>query len=93
MKNLRTVGWLGVAAGLFMLAHVDAASAGRAGQTSNGLDKNGQHQFFMDGCAPKKMQSGEKTVSPSCFMSPAREEQPLDYQGQGQPGAAQPKQQ
>jgi hypothetical protein len=90
MKKLRTVGWLGVAAGLMMLAHVDAASAGRAGQTSNGLDKNGQHKFFKDACSPQTLPSGEPVHNPSCFMTPAPEEQPA-IQGQGQPGAAPPK--
>jgi hypothetical protein len=87
MKNLRTVGWLGVAVGLVMLAHVDAASAGRAGQTPNGLDKDQQYQTLRDACSPRTLPSGERVHNPSCFKP---EEQPTN-QGQGHPGAAPPK--
>jgi hypothetical protein len=88
MKTLRTIGWLGVAAGLIMLAHVDPAFAGRAGQTSNGLDKNQQHQTLRDACSPQSLPSGERVHNPSCWGTP--EEQPTN-QGQGHPGAAPPK--
>jgi hypothetical protein len=77
MKNLRTF------AGLFMLVHVDAALAARAGQSSNGLDKNEQHKTLRDACSPQFLPSGEPVQNPSCFMKP--EEQP---QYQGQRGAA-----
>jgi hypothetical protein len=88
MKNLRTVGWLGVAAGLVMMIHVDAALAARAGQTSNGLDKNEQHKSLRDACSPQFLPSGEPVHNPSCWMK--QEEQP-DIQAQ--PDAAAPKQQ
>jgi len=83
MKNLRTVGLLGVAAGLVMLAHVDAALAARAGQTSNGLDKNEQHKTLKDACSPQLLPSGERVHNPSCFMAPSPEEQ--QAQGQRRP--------
>ena len=90
MKNLRTVGWLGVAAGVFILAHIgDAAAAGRAGQTSNGLDKNQQHQTLRDACSAQTLPSGERVHNPSCWGGP-EQDQPAN-QGQGQPGAAPPK--
>jgi hypothetical protein len=85
MKSFRT---LGVAAALFMLAHVEPASAARAGQTSNGLDKNEQHKSLRDACSPQFLPSGEPVHNPSCFMKP--EERPIN-QGQGHPGAAPPK--
>jgi hypothetical protein len=80
MKKLRTSGWLGVAAGLVMLVHVDAALAARAGQTSNGLDKDQQHISLKDACSPQSLPSGDRVHNPSCFMAPSPKEQQAQVQ-------------